>query len=92
MSNFKENVLSVVRKIKKGKIMTYKSVAERVSSPRAARAVGSIMRGNYDLSVPCHRVIKSDGTIGDYNRGGKQKKIEILKSEGVKFRGERVLI
>ena len=90
MSIFKEKVLDIVRNIKKGQVMTYGQVAEMAGTQGAARAVGTIMKNNYDTTVPCHRVVKSDGTIGDYNRGGKAKKIEILKSEGVEFVGERI--
>ena len=90
MSIFKEKVLDIVRNIKKGQVMTYCQVAEMAGTQGAARAVGTIMKNNYDTTVPCHRVVKSDGTIGDYNRGGKAKKIEILKSEGVEFVGERI--
>ena len=90
MSIFKEKVLDIVRNIKKGEVMTYGEVAKTAGTQGAARAVGTIMKNNYDTTVPCHRVVKSDGTIGDYNRGGKAKKIEILKSEGVEFVGERI--
>lgn len=82
---FKEEVQSVVRNIPKGKVMTYKEVATTAGSPRAARAVANIMAKNYDADVPCHRVIRSDGGLGGYNRGGIQKKREILQSEGVKI-------
>ena len=91
MNNFKQNVLQVVRNIKRGKVMAYAHVAEKARGPRAARAVGSIMKNNYDPSVPCHRVVKSDGSIADYNRGGKSKKIELLKSEGAEFVKEGVV-
>lgn len=90
MTIFKEKVLDIVRNIKKGQVITYGQVAEMAGTQGAARAVGSIMKNNYDTTVPCHRVVKSDGTIGDYNRGGKAKKIEILKSEGIEFVGERI--
>ncbi len=90
MTTFTERVLQIVREIEKGKVMTYKEVAMRASSSAlstgsgyAARAVGTIMKNNYEMTVPCHRVVRSDGHIGDYNRGGKEKKIELLKSEGV---------
>ncbi len=83
MTNFKEKVLQIVREIEKGKVMTYKEVAMRAGAAGAARAVGTIMKNNYDATVPCHRVVRSDGHIGDYNRGGREKKIELLKSEGV---------
>ena len=80
--DFKVRVLGVVSKIPKGKILTYKDVAERALSPRAARAVGSIMAENFNPDVPCHRVIKSDGTLGNYNRGGAPQKKKILEKEG----------
>lgn len=80
--SFKENVLDVVRKIPKGKILTYKQVATRAGSPNAGRAVGTIMANNFRKDVPCHRVIRSDGTIGEYNRGGTIAKQKLLKAEG----------
>jgi O-6-methylguanine DNA methyltransferase len=79
---FKEKVLDVVRKIPKGKVMTYKEVAKRAGNEKASRVVGNFMKGNYDETVPCHRVIRSDGKIGDYNRGGQLAKIALLKKEG----------
>ncbi len=82
MTPFREQVLRIVRKIPKGKTMTYREVATKAGSPNAARAVGSIMRANYDETVPCHRVIKSDGTLGNYNRGGSEVKRRILIAEG----------
>lgn len=82
--SFKERVLKIVTGIPKGKTFSYKQVAALAGSPRAARAVGNIMKGNHDKNVPCHRVIKSDGSIGGYSGlRGKSKK-EILKKEGVK--------
>lgn len=83
--NFKEKVLGVVRLIPDGKVMTYKQVAMAVDRPRASRAVGTIMKNNFDKTVPCHRVVRSDGVVGNYNRGGSEEKIRILKKEGVKF-------
>ena len=62
--------------------MTYGDVAKRAGSPRSARAVGTVMKGNYDESIPCHRVIKSDGSLGNYNRGGIAVKRKMLISEG----------
>ncbi|HEY4478027.1 MAG TPA: MGMT family protein [Candidatus Paceibacterota bacterium] len=79
---FKEKVLDVVRKIPKGKVMTYKEVAKKSGNEKASRAVGNFMKSNYDKTVPCHRVIRSDGKIGDYNRGGQSAKIALLKKEG----------
>lgn len=82
MKTFADKVRDVVRKIPEGKTMTYKEVAKKAGNENAARAVGAVMRGNYLPDVPCHRVIKSDGTFGSYNRGGTKRKIEILKKEG----------
>lgn len=82
LSLFTERVLNVVSSIERGKTMTYKEVATRAGSPGAARAVGSIMKSNYRPNVPCHRVIRSDGVIGEYNRGGPSEKYKKLKKEG----------
>ena len=84
-SNFGERVKNIVREIPKGEVLTYKEVAALAGSAGAARAVGNIMKSNFDKSVPCHLVIRSDGKIGEYNRGGEAKKIKILKSEGYKI-------
>jgi O-6-methylguanine DNA methyltransferase len=80
-SMFRSRVLEVVKKIPRGKILTYKEVAIRAGSPGAFRAVGNIMSKNWDPKVPCHRVIRSDGEIGGY-RSGTKKKRELLKREG----------
>jgi len=82
MKTFTEKVRDIVRKIPKGKSMTYKEVAAKAGNPKAARGVGAIMRSNYNRDIPCHRVIRSDGSLGNYNRGGAIKKRELLKSEG----------
>ena len=81
MSTFREKVLAVVAKIPKGQTLSYQEVAKRAGSPRAFRAVGSIMKGNYNPDVPCHRVICSDGRLGHYNRGV-EKKRALLVAEG----------
>jgi methylated-DNA-[protein]-cysteine S-methyltransferase len=80
--DFKNKVLDIVRNIPRGKTMSYGEVAALAGSPGAARAVGNIMKQNYDDSVPCHRVIRADGMPSDYNRGGAEKKLQILQSEG----------
>ena len=82
MTSFKEKVFSIVRKIPKGKMMTYAGVACKAGRPRAYRAVGNILSTNFDPKIPCHRVIKSDGSMGSYNRGGAKKKKDILRKEG----------
>lgn len=83
MTPFKKNVLRVVSSIPKGSTMSYKEVARRAGSPHACRAVGSIMARNIDPAVPCHRVIRADGVLGGYNRGGARRKKALLQSEGV---------
>jgi methylated-DNA-[protein]-cysteine S-methyltransferase len=79
---FTEKVYALVAKIPEGKFMTYKEVAKKIGHPNSSRAVGTVLSKNYNPAVPCHRVIRSDGTMGGYNRGGIKKKIEILKREG----------
>jgi len=78
---FTEKVYEVVRKIPRGKVLTYAEVAKRAGNTKAARAVGNILNKNFDPKIPCHRVIRSDGRLGGYNRGAKKKK-ELLKKEG----------
>lgn len=81
--SFKDKVFEVVRKIPQGKVLTYQEAAKRAGSPRAYRAVGNILRRNCDPTVPCHRVIRSDGETGGYNGLLKNKrKIDILRKEG----------
>ena len=82
MSVFREKVRTIVRNIPSGKTMTYREVAEKAGHPKAARAVGAIMRANYDTAIPCHRVIRSDGSLGNYNRGGNREKRRLLVHEG----------
>lgn len=80
MSQFSEKVYEVVRKIPAGQVLTYKEVAARAGNPNASRAVGNILHKNYDPEIPCHRVIRSDGKTGGYNRGEKTK-AKILAEE-----------
>lgn len=82
MKTFREKVFDVVAKIPKGEVLTYKEVATKTGSPKAFRAVGSALKTNYDPKIPCHRVIRSDGSLGNYNRGGEKSKRRILRSEG----------
>jgi len=83
--SFADRVRDVVRAIPKGKVLTYGEVANRAGSVGAARAVGTIMANNYDPTVPCHRVIRNDGKIGNYNRGGSEAKRKLLEEEGYRF-------
>jgi len=80
ITEFQKRVFAEVRKIPKGKTSTYKAVAEILNS--SPRAVGQALKKNKDYkNIPCHRVIKLDGSLGGYNRGIK-KKIKLLRKEG----------
>lgn len=80
MKSFREKVFEETKKIPEGRTSTYKEIAEKAGSPNAFRAVGNILNKNYDPTIPCHRVVRSDGTTGGYNRGAKNK-IQLLKKE-----------
>jgi O-6-methylguanine DNA methyltransferase len=79
-----------VRKIPKGKTLSYKKVAKFAGRPKAWRAVGNVLNKNRDPKIPCHRVIKSDGRIGGY-KGGTKKKINLLKKEGIIIKNGRII-
>jgi len=81
MTEFKKRVYSIVSSIPKGRVMSYKQVAEASGYPKAWRAVGNVLNKNRSSKVPCHRVIRSDGRIGGFG-GGTEKKIALLKKEG----------
>ncbi len=81
MKSFTERVYDVVRKIPKGETLTYGQVARAIGSPGASRAVGNALNKNRNHDVPCHRVIRSDGSVGGFALGTK-KKTAILKEEG----------
>ena len=88
---FATRVLAVVRRIPPGRVATYGEVAALAGRPRAARAVGNIMRGCGRPDVPCHRVIAAGGRLGGYG-GSEHMKRALLMAEGVRFRGKRVSI
>lgn len=81
MTDFQRQVYEAVRKIPKGETRTYKQVAMAVGKPGAYRAVGTALKMNTDHKTPCHRVIKSDGSLGRYN-GMLGEKAKLLKTEG----------
>ena len=86
MTSFQKAVLLEVRHIPKGNTATYKQIAERIGHPKAYRAVGTALRKNpFAPFVPCHRVIRGDGSIGNYSaQGGSKAKLKLLKSEGAR--------
>jgi methylated-DNA-[protein]-cysteine S-methyltransferase len=79
-TSFKDLVYSFVRKIPRGSRVTYKEVAEAIGRPKSYRAVGNVLNKNYDPDIPCHRVVRSDGKTGGYNRGTELKR-KILLNE-----------
>lgn len=80
--SFCDKVYYAVSRIPRGQTITYKDVAWQIGQPNAFRAVGNVLNKNFNPKIPCHRVIRSDGKIGGYNRGGELKK-ELLKKEKV---------
>jgi methylated-DNA-[protein]-cysteine S-methyltransferase len=88
-SAFIQRVLHVVRRIPVGRVATYGDVAALAGRPRAARAVGNIMRDCRRQDVPCHRVIAADGRLGGYG-GSEALKRALLAAEGVVVSGSKV--
>jgi O-6-methylguanine DNA methyltransferase len=86
---FFARVLSVVRRIPPGRVATYGDVAAMAGQPRAARAVGNIMRDCRRPDVPCHRVIAAGGRLGGYG-GNEGLKRALLAAEGLVVSGSRV--
>ena len=84
-TSFQKKVWSELLKIKKGEVVTYKELANRIGLPNAVRAVGTAVgRNKLLVSIPCHRVIRSDGKLGGYSgKGGIKEKLKLLKSEVV---------
>lgn len=89
MDRFQQRVLFAVRRIPPGKVATYGDVAEAAGAPRAARAVGNIMKGCRAPGVPCHRVIAAGGRLGGYG-GSEAMKRALLVAEGVIVSGARI--
>lgn len=96
IKDLKEKVYIEISKIKKGKVLTYKELAEKVGSLTAIRAIATIVGKNPNpILVPCHRVIRSDHKVGEYTYKGKRNqkmKIKLLQDEGVVIKGDRVVI
>jgi O-6-methylguanine DNA methyltransferase len=88
-SPFTRRVLAAVRRIPPGRVATYGDIAALAGSPRAWRAVGTIMREARDPGAPCHRVIAAGGALGGYG-GNLQLKRELLRSEGLEVGPTRV--
>ena len=89
-NNFNKRCYQKLALIPKGMISTYAEIAKSLDS-NAYRAVGNAMAKNPNpIAVPCHRIIKSDGTLGGYALGV-SKKIQLLKKEGIKIKNNKVV-
>ncbi|MFC1768514.1 MGMT family protein [Nanoarchaeota archaeon] len=91
MKSFEEKVLEKCKLIPKGKVSTYKGLAKAVNSV-GYRAVGQVLKKNkYPIKIPCHRVVNSDGSVGNYSGPGKKKgKVFLLRKEGVEIKEGRI--
>jgi len=87
--SFRRRVLALVRRIPPGRVATYGDVAAGAGKPRAARAVGNIMKGCSGAGVPCHRVVAAGGLVGGYG-GNETLKRALLRAEGVLIRARRI--
>ncbi len=94
---FNQKVWELTKKIPRGKVATYKIIGMKLGT-RAYRAVGNALRCNPDAPiVPCHRVVASDGSIGgfmgttDSNSTEIKKKIKMLRKEGIKIKGDKIV-
>jgi methylated-DNA-[protein]-cysteine S-methyltransferase len=85
VSAFEKKVLKAVSRVPLGTVTTYEDLARKIGHPKAVRAVGNALSKNmYPIAIPCHRVIKNDGSIGGYAYGKRLKKF-LLNIEGVIF-------
>ena len=86
-TKFQIKVWKAISKIPRGQVRTYKDLAKLIKKPKAIRAVANACSKNpYPIKIPCHRVIRSDGSLGGYSgRGGISAKKDILKKEGYSF-------
>jgi O-6-methylguanine DNA methyltransferase len=84
LTAFEQAVLRKTMEIPAGEVRPYAWVAREVGRPRAVRAVGSALAGNpIPFIIPCHRVVRTDGHIGEYGAGGPEAKWSVLESEGL---------
>ena len=86
-TEFQLKVWAYLRKIPRGSVRTYSQVAKDIGKPLSTRAVANAIGKNpYAPKIPCHRVIRSDGSLGGYSgKGGVKTKRFLLKKEGIKL-------
>ncbi|MGC8670087.1 MAG: methylated-DNA--[protein]-cysteine S-methyltransferase [Candidatus Micrarchaeia archaeon] len=90
LTAFQQKVLMALLTVPKGKTITYKELAKKVNSPNSYRAVGTSLKKNpLPIIIPCHRVVKSDGSIGEYSYGGTKRKAELLKYESESIKRQK---
>ena len=92
-SEFQKLVWKEIAKIPNGKVITYKDLALKINRPKSVRAVASACGKNPFLpEVPCHRVVRKDGSLGGYSaKGGINKKKKLLENEGHKFVKDKII-
>lgn len=90
ISDFEKRVYLMLLKVPRGRVVTYGDLSRLAGFPGAARAVGSAMNKNpFAPKVPCHRVVKSDGNVGDFAHGIKRK-ISMLEGEGIEIKKGKI--
>ena len=92
MKSFNEHCYSVLKKVPRGKVITYREIAKALGgkSTKAYRAVGNAMNRNpHAPKVPCHRVVRADGYVGGF-ASGTEKKIRMLKQEGIEITNGKI--
>ncbi|MCM8781602.1 MAG: MGMT family protein [Candidatus Omnitrophica bacterium] len=83
LTPFQVKVFEAVKKIPKGEVRSYDWIARKVAHPRAYRAVGNALNRNpYPVVIPCHRVVRANGSLGGFSKGSKEK-LRLLKAEGL---------
>src|SRR3989344_1315317 len=90
-TKFQEKVYKICEEVPKGKVTTYKMIAERLGT-KAYRAVGTALAKNpYAPKVPCHRVVNHDGNIGNYSgKNGRKGKIKMLGKECIEIKNDKI--
>ena len=88
--NFNQKIWNICRKIPKGRVATYKAIAIKLKT-KAYHAVGNALNKNpYSPKVPCHRVVRSNGEVGGFAKGVKEK-IKMLEKEGIAIKNGKIV-
>jgi methylated-DNA-[protein]-cysteine S-methyltransferase len=86
-TEFQKKVWGAISRIPRGKVITYKELAQKIGRPNSVRAVGNAVGANpMPIMIPCHRVVRSDGKLGGYSgKGGAKTKRALLIAEGIQY-------